>query len=180
MGGAKLNPSNLCRANTKIFNLIEYKETIPKLAYTVTPAQAGVQAPSNNLDSGFRRNDDRRRLNHFQIGFWSTEPVIARRGIPARASSLRATAESSPLPASSITMFDAYESKRFRCVSHQSMVTFLPSDGQLVILSRGFPARFLFPGRVRRIPCRLRQNWTVKATCLIPGDTPRGSFRPGQ
>jgi len=34
MGGAKLNPSNLCRANTKIFNLIEYKETIPKLAYT--------------------------------------------------------------------------------------------------------------------------------------------------
>ena len=32
-------------------------ETIPKLAHAVTPAKAGVQSPSKNLDSGFRRND---------------------------------------------------------------------------------------------------------------------------
>jgi hypothetical protein len=45
----------------------ELLETISKLAYTVTPAKAGVQNPGKNLDSGFRRNDDQRRLSHFEI-----------------------------------------------------------------------------------------------------------------
>jgi hypothetical protein len=42
-------------------------ETISKLAYTVTPAKAGVQNPAKNLGSGFRRNDDQRCLSHFEI-----------------------------------------------------------------------------------------------------------------
>ncbi len=42
-------------------------ETISKITYTVTPAKAGVQNPSKDLDSGFRRNDDQGRLGHFEI-----------------------------------------------------------------------------------------------------------------
>ncbi len=34
-------------------------ETISKLTHIVTPAETGVQNPTENLDSGFRwRNDD--------------------------------------------------------------------------------------------------------------------------
>jgi hypothetical protein len=43
------------------------QEIISKLAYTVTPAKAEVQNPTEKLDSGFRRNDDQRRLRHFEM-----------------------------------------------------------------------------------------------------------------
>jgi len=42
-------------------------ETISKFLFTVTPAKAGVQGSLKVLDSGFRRNDARRRLVHFEI-----------------------------------------------------------------------------------------------------------------
>jgi len=43
------------------------EETISKLAYTVSPAKTWVQKPAKNLDSGIRRNDDQRRLSHFEM-----------------------------------------------------------------------------------------------------------------
>ena len=41
-------------------------ETIAKLAYPATPAEAGGQNPHENLDSGFLRNDDQRGFDHFE------------------------------------------------------------------------------------------------------------------
>ena len=52
-------------------------ETISKLAYTVTPAKAGVQNSSKKLDSGFRRNDDQRHLSPFEIASSSKSPCKA-------------------------------------------------------------------------------------------------------
>jgi len=54
----------------------------------------------------------------------TTSSVIARRGIPDKASSRRLAASLPPFPASSMTMSEANRSKRCRWVSHQSTVTF--------------------------------------------------------
>mgnify|MGYP005844789217 CR=1 FL=1 len=42
-------------------------ETISKFLFIVTPAKAGGQGSLKVLDSGFRRNDARRGLMHFEI-----------------------------------------------------------------------------------------------------------------
>jgi len=54
-------------ARGKYCSLICSLEAISKFLFTVTPAKAGVQESLKVLDSGFRRNDARRRLVHFEI-----------------------------------------------------------------------------------------------------------------
>ena len=49
------------------FGIVLVNQTLAKLIETVTPAQAGVQKTSNNLDSCFRRNDVERLLQEAPI-----------------------------------------------------------------------------------------------------------------
>jgi hypothetical protein len=42
-------------------------DELSKLAYPVNPVEAGVQNPSENLDCGFRRNDDQAHFDDFEV-----------------------------------------------------------------------------------------------------------------